>query len=357
MDKKLILAVAGAGKTTHIVKQLNKEKRSLIVTYTDCNYSNLEKKISDKFNGEIPKNITIYTYYGFLYNFCYKPFWSDKLKAKGISYEVPPQYLSKDKLEFFVDKNKRFYSNRFACFIQECGDWFAKVKERIMKYYDELIIDEIQDIAGRDFNFLMKLSSKCNINMLFVGDFFQHTYDTSRDGNVNKNLFDDIEKYKKNFIKVGFKIDSDTLNKSFRCSKKVCDFIRRNFGIEIFHHDDLNRGQIFDLNDFDANEIIHKRDIPKLHYQNSKKYGVGHKNWGEVKGEDLYKDVCVCLNKSTLDFYKNKNLKQLSIYTRNKLYVALTRAHNNVYLLDEKDCNIVKKIYKLPFSYKNLVHP
>ena len=55
-----------------------------------------------------------------------------------------------------------------------------------------IIIDEIQDIAGRDFSFLEQLMT-ANMNMLFVGDFYQHTYDTSRDGNTNKNLFDKFE--------------------------------------------------------------------------------------------------------------------------------------------------------------------
>lgn len=64
-----------------------------------------------------------------------------------------------------------------------------ELKLRLEKYFDEFIIDEIQDIAGRDFSFLEQLMT-ANMNMLFVGDFYQHTYDTSRDGNANKNLFE-----------------------------------------------------------------------------------------------------------------------------------------------------------------------
>lgn len=42
------------------------------------------------------------------------------------------------------------------------------------------------------------------INMLFVGDFFQHTFDTSRDGNVNKSLFNNKLSYEERFQKRGF---------------------------------------------------------------------------------------------------------------------------------------------------------
>ena len=45
MDKRVIFAVAGAGKTTYIVNRLSRGKRSLIITYTNANYNNLRKKI------------------------------------------------------------------------------------------------------------------------------------------------------------------------------------------------------------------------------------------------------------------------------------------------------------------------
>ena len=74
MDKRLILAVAGSGKTTYIVNSLSAEKRSLIITYTDANYENLCRKIAERFNGAWPENVTLMKYFQFLYRFCYKPF-------------------------------------------------------------------------------------------------------------------------------------------------------------------------------------------------------------------------------------------------------------------------------------------
>ena len=51
MDKRVIFAVAGSGKTTYIVNELSLEKRSLILTYTDGNYDNISRKILAKFGG------------------------------------------------------------------------------------------------------------------------------------------------------------------------------------------------------------------------------------------------------------------------------------------------------------------
>ena len=90
MDKVIFFAVAGAGKTTHIINSLSAEKRSLIITYTNNNFENLSKKIADKFCGKWPYGITLMTFFQFLYRFCYKPFLSDIINAKGIIYEANP---------------------------------------------------------------------------------------------------------------------------------------------------------------------------------------------------------------------------------------------------------------------------
>ena len=210
------------------------------------------------------------------------------------------------------------------------------IKNRIINYFDEFIIDEIQDIAGRDFAFLEKLMMT-EINMLFVGDFFQHTYDTSKDGNTNKNLFEDKKIYQKRFEKNGFICDNTTLLNSWRCSKAVCDFVTNNLGITISSNlKNTNQNFIKYITDSnEKNNILLNDNIVKLHYQNSSKYGKGHKNWGDTKGEDCYDDVCVLLNKNTFDKYIKNELISLPMQTRNKLYVALTRAHRNVYLIKD----------------------
>ncbi|MCV5191034.1 DNA helicase UvrD, partial [Escherichia coli] len=60
MDKSVIFAVAGSGKTTRLVASLNEDKRFLIVTYTESNYCNLREKIINRF-GYFPTNIVLYT--------------------------------------------------------------------------------------------------------------------------------------------------------------------------------------------------------------------------------------------------------------------------------------------------------
>ena len=335
MDKRVIFAVAGSGKTTHIVNSLLADKRYLIVTYTISNYENLFAKISKKYSGLWPENVTLMTYFQFLYRFCYKPFLSDEICAKGVIYEPnPDQYAKQNNCNYYLSPGGYFYSNRLSFFLEKIGI-IDDIKTRIQDYYDKFIIDEIQDIAGRDFNFL-ELLMETNVDMLFVGDFYQHTFDTSRDGNVNKSLFDDRAAYEARFSQKGVTPDSKTLVNSWRCSKNICDFISSNLGIQISSNCSNENFDVFFVTDEkEKAAILGNSDIVKLHYRECYKYGSDRRNWGDTKGEDCYQDVCVMLNKETMRKYKSGKLSDLAPSTRNKLYVAITRAHRNVYLIEE----------------------
>ncbi len=334
MDKRVIFAVAGSGKTSYIVKSLTANRRFLIVTYTNGNFDNLTKKIIDKYGGVWPENVTLISYFQFLYRFCYKPFLSDQCRAKGIIFESNPNHrINQDKRAYYLTPSGYFYSNRLSLFLEKVPV-MGEITNRIESYFDVFIIDEVQDIAGRDFTFLERLMGS-NVDMLFVGDYYQHTYNTSLDGNVNKSLFDDRAKYEKRFWDKGVKPDTTTLLNSWRCSKAVCDYISANLGIAIRSNRTDETTIQFIADRAEANQILNNKEIVKLHLRNSSKFGVGRRNWGDTKGEDCYHDICVMLNKETMRKYKAGKLSELAPSTRNKLYVAITRAHGNVYFIEE----------------------
>lgn len=81
----------------------------------------------------------------------------------------------------------------------------------------------------------------------------------------------------------------------------------------------------------------------KLFYREHYKYDCFSRNWGDSKGEDKYFDVCVVLNKTTLDKFSKGKLHELPPTTKNKLYVALSRPKNNLYLIPH---NIIDKILR-----------
>ena len=334
MDKKVIFAVAGSGKTTRLIESLDDVKRFLIVTYTESNYKNLRNKIIKKF-GYFPINIKIYTYFRFLYGFCYRPFLSSKKNTKGITFNLPSDkniYSLTNDLRFMT-RTRWVYANRLAKFIEQ-SNLNDAVVARMEKYFDVFFVDEVQDFAGHDFNFLMGISI-AKLDITFVGDFFQHTYDTSRDGTTNKNLHKEYKSYLERYKKAKLIIDTDSLKKSHRCSKTVCNFIYEKIGIQIEAHDDRESNVKFEDNPEKVLEIYNNSKIVKLFYSEHHKYDCYSQNWGASKGEDRYLDVCVVLNKSGQIAWKNGNFKDINPITRNKFYVACSRARQDLIFISE----------------------
>lgn len=331
MDKRVIFAVAGSGKTTYILNQLSLEKRSIIITYTNNNIKNLKNGIIEKF-GFFPDSVTLLPYFSFIYSFCYKPFLSYKYKTKGINYKPNLNRFAKQTdLNYYIDINNRIYSNRICKILENTGE-LCNVNSRLEKYFDNLFVDEIQDFAGNDFNFL-KTITKANLDILFVGDFYQHTFDTSRDGSVNKSLHDNYDNYKEQFTKMGLDVDIESLDKSYRCRPSVCKFIADNFQIDIYSH--KKEETVVELIETEekAIEIFNDKKIVKLFYREHYKYNCFSRNWGDSKGENHYYDICVVLNKTTMG--KFEELDKLKPQTKNKLYVACSRANNNLYFVSD----------------------
>ena len=255
MDRRLMLAVAGSGKTTYLINKLNLEQRFLIVTYTDNNLANIRQRIINTF-GHVPQNITLMSYFQFLIRVCYRPFLKDKVRAKGITWDMPNQKTLKLKRNnplFYLTKGRYLYHNRIAKLCLECCA--NLIKERIEKFYDYFMVDEIQDLGGHDFN-LIQAITPTTIDSLFVGDFYQHTFDTSNDGNVNKGLYNDYNKYKKKWSAIGVTIDETTLSNSYRCSPTTCQLVTQQLHIQISSHWQDNTKIILIDNQDDADTLF-----------------------------------------------------------------------------------------------------
>lgn len=343
-NKRLILSVAGSGKTTHIINSLSQDKRALIITYTDNNHKNLGLKVAEKF-GFIPDGISIMTYFDFLYSFCYRPFLQKKVGANGYNFNRPPMFTTKLKrndMQYYKDQSGGLYHGRVAKLLEVEGV-IPKVIERLEKYFDEFYVDEVQDFGGHDFNLLLAIS-RINLSVIFVGDFFQHTFDTSRDGNVNSSLHEDYDCFVKRFVDSGFIPDSKKLSKSHRCSISICRFVNDKLGILINSHTSLETEVALIENQVEIDKVMNDPEIIKLFLQNSSKFNCYSANWGASKGQDCHTDVCVVLNAKTYKEYKQNQLNKMNTKTRNKFYVACTRARNRLIFIPEKAVKKYKKI-------------
>ncbi len=340
MDKRIILAVAGSGKTTYIIDKIKENDKALIIVYTKNNYELLKSKLSEKFKG-IPPNIKIFTYFSFIYTFCFRPLEGDcGIDSRGVLFkQLGKNIFKKTDGRRYMSLEGYLYSSYISEFL--LVHKIDNVKDRIMKYFDYIYIDEVQDYGAYDFDLILEIA-KLNINILYVGDFFQHTYDSSKAGNKNNKLYDDYSKYLKKFKKILF-IDDTTLQKSYRCNPNICEYISSKLNIKINSHK-INSNKIIKeiIDSTEIKNIISDDSIKKLFYLDSKKYLCSSDNWGNCKGLS-YDNICVILNNTTYTHFKNNTLHNLKSQTKNKFYVACTRTKNHLYFIEEKKIKHLKK--------------
>lgn len=326
MDKRIIHAVAGSGKTRYIIESLDLDTRIAIITYTITNQIELKNRIIKKF-GRLPDNIHVFGLFQFLYSFCLRPYYCEK-KLKGIDFnnhntfrDFNGDYIYSNKISKVLINGEREYINR------------------INRFFDVIYIDEFQDLTAYDFEFALSLI-ECSIKVVFLGDFFQKTYSSSQVGNKGSRIHSSFELWKKKLS--AFEWEDRILSNSVRCPIKVCDFIRNEMGINIKGTKDLPI-EIKELTEIDEIVTVLEDDaIKKLFYQKSYEYPCNAKNWGDSKGSE-YESVCVVINNTTYKAYQKNNLSSLVPQTLSKFYVACTRTKGNLYFIEEKK---VKNYYK-----------
>lgn len=148
-------------------------------------------------------------------------------------------------------------------------------------------------------------------------------------------LHDNIEDYERRFTAKNITVDKEALKTSRRCGKAVCDFIRDHLRIDILPHEDRQTVVSVVDNAKDAAVLHADSDVVKLFYDSHLKYNCYSQNWGASKGLDHFKDVCVVMNRSSWQSLQGGTLHNLAAMTRNKLYVACSRASGNLFLVPD----------------------
>lgn len=148
MVNRLIIAAAGSGKTTYLVRQAMQQSDSvLITTYTIANELEIRKKIVE-LNGFVPHNVTIQTWYSFLLQHGVRPFQGvvldDKINGmilvnekSGKKYDgkYGPVYFAEDDYrKFYFTDGMKMYSDKIAKFVCRCE---KETKTSVYKGYKQ----------------------------------------------------------------------------------------------------------------------------------------------------------------------------------------------------------------------------
>ena len=371
MAKRVILAVAGAGKTYHICHEIDPTKRNLILAFTHENIHNIQKELCDA-HGCVPELTTVSTFDSFVYHqlvLPYEPsiaehFGCPKFVSRGIcTIDPPPQtikntkgkpvanplYKKKDRLAHYVTMRGQYYCATLSELVLQVKknreSLIKRVAARLNMFYDCVLIDEFQDFREYDFELIMALAKQLN-DVILVGDYHQHSVSaTNNSGKPFKNKSTDVsyDAFIAELQKSGFEVDLTTLDKSRRCSAEICDYVSKKLHISITSSGD-HCGVVRWIDD-DPTSVLDDDRIIKLVFQEAGKYSFPALNWSYSKG-DTVDSACVILTDGLDNLDSDTfNPDRVKPSTLNKLYVAMTRSRGDLYLMKASTFKAIKDAY------------
>ena len=370
MAKRVILAVAGAGKTYYICHEIDPTKRNLILAFTHENIYNIQKELCDA-HGCVPELTTVTTFDSFVYHqliLPYEPsiaehFGCPEFVSRGICTIDPPlktkkniqgknvanPLYEKDRLAHYITKREQYYCATLSELVLQVKknrkSLIKRAAARLNMFYDCVLIDEFQDFREYDYKLIMALAKQLN-DVVLVGDYHQHSVSaTNNSGKPFKNKTVEVsyDDFVASIKREGFTVDASTLAKSRRCSIDVCNYVSHKLGIEITSNGD-HKGSVIWVDD-DAISVLNNNKITKLVFKEAANYSFQALNWSYSKG-DTVDSVCVILT-SSLDNLDSENFnpKKIKISTLNKLYVAMTRSCGDLYLMKSSTFKKIKDNY------------
>ena len=369
MANDLIIASAGSGKTTALVtkaiEKANTGETVLITTFTEACEAEIRNKLVEESNGYIPDNITIQTWFSFLIKHGAKPYQDYVIDTEitglileggrsGLRYKTPegkPVYWgeAKNPYKFYFSNSGKIYSDKLAKFVIRCNaDSGEKVFNRISECFDNIFIDEVQDLAGYDLEILKELFN-CQSNILLVGDPRQATYSTN---NAQKH-----SKFKKSEIVNFFsddtiKLDTDdkSLTVNHRCSPQICeysntlypDFPESTSGNDtVTGHDGI---VIVDKSHIDS-YLKEYQSVVQLRNSVTKQVNSGYPVYNFGKSKGLTFDRVLIYPTDPIFKWLVSSENELKGISRAGFYVALTRARYSVgIVLEPKQYKKIKGI-------------
>ena len=335
----LYIAAAGAGKTTFLVNRALEQPKEkiLITTFTDSNEQGIKEKFY-QIQGYIPPNVKIMPWYNFLLRHGVKPYQSyitDKT-VKGIEIvnaEIKALRYAKDTEERnYITREGRVYSDKLSKLVYNLNEISnGCVVSRLKNIFSNIYIDEVQDLAGYDFE-IVKLLCDAGMNMTLVGDVRQTTYKTHYEAKNKKYSTGGIEEYCKDKIKT-IHIDTVSLNVTHRYNPDICAFANTLYPNMVACTSDMNvktgHDGLFWVSEKDVDSYLKTYSPMQLRVNVKKKvneeYGV--LSFGNSKGLGFDR-VLIYPTKPMLDWICGKGI--LKAESRCKTYVAITRAKYSV---------------------------
>jgi DNA helicase II / ATP-dependent DNA helicase PcrA len=342
-SNEAIIAAAGSGKTEYLLEiaLADPSVRSLIVTYTNENLREINSRLWAKAGG-LPPNVTTATWFEFLLRHGVKPYQSYKtsigrIRSINFATENPPFAKRADFDSYYLDSADNVYrdaASDLAFVLDEVSS--GKVINRLQGIYGKILIDEVQDLAGYDLEFLQLLLSS-NIQVLMVGDPRQAVYLTNRSKKNSQfrgaKLVDWLAAREKDGLCV-----SKSMDINHRCNQTICDFADSVFpampNTKSGNLEELEHMGVVLVREDDLPAYRAKHDPQELRWNRSAPLaGPNARNYGEVKGHSFDRVLIHPTSPITEFIEKGSVLKEVAAA---KFYVAVTRARHSVAIVTKK---------------------
>lgn len=189
MANYLTLAVAGSRKTQGIVDHcvsLSHDRRALVLTYTQTNQAELRSRLS-RYAGD-HLGIEVMGWFTFLLRHFARPFLPFKFPGErvcGFNFEGRPHRMAKG-MRRFLDSSGAVYSCELGRLAHELvAASRGSLMRRLECIYDEILIDEVQDLSAHDWEIVDALLN-CSFDVRMVGDIRQSVLATNPRSKKNK---------------------------------------------------------------------------------------------------------------------------------------------------------------------------
>jgi len=338
-----ILAVAGNGKTESIIQRCEKtSRRRLIITFTSNGQSEIENRLRGALlEGRIGEAPEVVGWYKFLIEHFLKPYLPASefdRPYRGFYRDYDPGDRAPGHLRYFHEDGR--VGGQLLSYVASRIDTTTSHMPigRLDKIYEEIVIDEAQDLVASDLVILERLL-KSSISLYLVGDLRQIVFETNRKDRKYKKYrgLGKLDWLKAMSEEGLLALTEKTIN--YRCSPPIVELANQVFdpslelkpaisgrrslqahhGVFYISEDDIESYQNFcnplglRLNKTVANQWEKKLELI---------------NFGESKGRQS-DHTLIFPSKPIQKFLETRTPIQ-SPTSASKLYVAITRARHSV---------------------------
>jgi DNA helicase-2/ATP-dependent DNA helicase PcrA len=345
---RAVIAAAGSRKTQLIIDAAlaDPSRRALITTYTQENLAQIRRRIMEV-NGVIPGHITATTWFPFLIHQAARPFQSSVTgridHVRSLNFEGSRSRFARrdNALAYYFDRDGNLYRDGVADFACRADDDSAgAVVRRLEAMYDDIYIDEFQDLVGYDLDFVDKLFAS-TIGITVVGDPRQHTLATNN-GPRNKKyrgvgILDWINQRQRT-------CEVEMRAESWRCHQAICDWSDQLYPAlpptTSRNLTETGHDGIFKVAGEDVPAYVAKYSPKVLRDRiTASTLGLPAMNIGLSKGS-TFDRVLIFPTQPMLKYLKTASLSALRAPDR--LYVAVTRARHSVaFVVTRPEANYV----------------